>query len=388
MRYLLILVFWGCVTQSQRAAADYLDYGLNVICSARKAEIAPYGAADREVYSAKPKDCTMSNGRTVRVKLGLGPVYPYGMGGADPEKWLSVWIDKAKVLSKIDIGCEEDGPCDTRVVVTNSGMSVCRKPAQVPFPSDQPEQQGQKETCTLTLNKYLKKKRDILEYPRAGDPVPPAEGSFVTVYAKDQAFCRQFSAGSSESSTWGNRDSGVALPKAAAVVKSEGSLPYEYSGSYQRYSFDINNDGKTETVLGLHSRTHYRDGDVYFVLPGPISELPTESGKRKTDSEERYAGVAVRILPQHWVSTKTPDPLEVQEPYRFKASVTAWWDSDDHPMFETRYLYLMPFQFSGTTYFLSWSQQADAQHWVFVLRPRPDYSVEEACIFQFVRIRY
>lgn len=261
-------------------------------------------------------------------------------------------------------------------------MSVCSGPSQARFPSDQPDQKEQKEKCTLTPNKILNKKRDILEFPRPGDRVPSAEGSFVTVYARDKAFCGQFKTGRTD---WGNRDPGVALPDAASVVETKESLPY---GSGGIYSFDINNDGKIETVLGSHFRSHMYDGDAYSVLPGPIPDLPNENDESGGGNLKQYTKGATQILPHHWVSSKTPDSMETDGDYRFKATAFAWWDPDDHPAFEIRYLYMMPFEFSGTTYFLSWSMQADAQHWVFVLHPLPDYSVEETCIFQFVRTRY
>lgn len=106
MRHFFVLVILLVTCGSQSASADYMDYGLDVICNGKKAVIAPYGAEDRDVYSSGPQDCTLKSGRIVRAKLGLGPVYPYGMGGSDPDKWISVWIDDAKVLSRLDIGCE------------------------------------------------------------------------------------------------------------------------------------------------------------------------------------------------------------------------------------------------------------------------------------------
>lgn len=111
------------------ARADYMDYHFKVHCESEKnrAEIVPYAVWNTNIYSAAPQECMLSNGRTIRAKMGLGPVYPYGMGGADPSKWLSVWVDKAQVLSQAHFGCGDEGPCSIRVLVTAKGLEICHR---------------------------------------------------------------------------------------------------------------------------------------------------------------------------------------------------------------------------------------------------------------------
>jgi hypothetical protein len=366
--------------------ADYLDWRLQVTCDAKsnRVEITPYAVYNQDVYSAEPQDCTLATGRTVRAKMGIGPAYPYGMGGADPDKWVSVWVDKSLVLSRESFGCADEGPCGLRVLVTFDGMKVCR-PTESADRSQRKSAKGPVEQCEFTPNSKLTTDRDAQEFPSAIDRQRPPAGSIATLFAKNEEFCSLFPDIS------GRR---IDLPGEAEPIEADASPTHEHIGGYERYTFDINNDGKADTVIGLHSQTHYRDGDIYFVYSDGSVPQPTVDRREHTQSELVYAKAATRILPHYWADYTGAAEKQFAEKdrddaaYVVKSVGAPWWDSDDKPVFRFRYLYLRPFRYQDSTYFLTSSQEADARHWYTVLRPEPDFHVTEMCVFQIVRERY
>jgi hypothetical protein len=199
------------------------------------------------------------------------------------------------------------------------------------------------------------------------DPVAP--GALAAEKAADPAFCRLFR----------EADRGVALPEAARAVEASSTWSYEYAGQYARYDFDIDNDGKSDAVVGLHAYTHYRDGDVYFVFDqGTVVPVAAMPGNRPRDegSERAFERAATRIVPHAWVGAQ-------------RALVDA--DEDDASLvarnagqqlaFRVRYLHLSPFRLDGTTYFISSSEEPALSRWVGVFRPEPGNRISQVCLF-------
>ncbi|MBI3432489.1 MAG: hypothetical protein HY018_09795 [Hydrogenophilales bacterium] len=378
----LLPVWLAVLAHIAPAYADYADYSFDMKCDAihNQAEIVPYGVSDEEVYDAAPKDCKLKSGRMIRAKMGLGPVYPYGMGGADPDKWLSVWVDYARVLSHVSLDCDVDGPCDLRVIVTSKGLNVCRRDS-VSIPTNPEFLIAPKDHCAFTPNSKLVKQRDSLEFPRPGDPVRPPAGSLAVLYAKDKNLCKQFEIlGEPKGRPGDNIWPKIGLPANAEPIESN-------AFGEEQYTFDINNDGKTESVIALHSRSHMQDGDSYFVFEDGKFPLADADQASQLPIEK----AAVRI-PDYWADAKhdgNNQPGKGRDPtYTVRSVGAPWWDTGDLPVFVLRYWYLWPFRYRQSTYFLTWSQEADKQHWYTVVRTEPDYSVTEMCVFQIVQVRY
>jgi hypothetical protein len=332
--------------------------------------------------------------------MGLGPTFPYGAGGGDPSKWISVWLDKAHVLSNLPFECNHrvfytgEGPCGLRVIITTSGMKVCRAEDSGESLSTS-SQKKKSEHCEYTPNGKLSKVRDALEFPSLDEKTRPPTGSLVTLFAKDKKFCEQFQlVSSSNVRSIDNISPRIQLPEDAEVIESDKTTPYEYNGNYQQYSFDINNDGEDETVVGLHARTHAQDGDTFYIFSDNVVPNPVVKNVGNTQSELAYEKAATQIIPRDWFNHSGATDRESggkdngNGNYEVKSVGAPWWDSNDKPIFRFRYLYLLPFEFGDSTYFLTWSQEGNKQHWYTILRPEPNSQATEMCVFQVVQQRY
>lgn len=385
MRYLPVLLVWAIsLLLPSISNADFVDCYFHLKCSpsTNRADIIPYRVYNKNVYDAAHKECKLKNGRIVRVKMGKGPTYPYGQDGATPEYWFSVWVDKAKVLSRATWGLSNN----LRITITKDALKICGVQRNT---HDIPEKKKGKGdiACKTIPNSKLHTLRDRLEYPCETDPIPPKPGTIVTLFAKDKNFCESFQ-------RIANDDTGQYVnPPIDAVSKWDEKISqYEYCGHYRHFKLDINNDGHPEHIVALHSRTHYRDGDTYFIYGNNPPKILQPS--EESESEFSYASKALVILPHNWSYPKkvatdffgkhvTDDGY-----YSFRSSGSPWWDSTDKPEFRFRYWYLSLFRLKDVTYFLTASREADKSHWYGVLRPEPNGSVTEMCLFHRVRDRY
>ncbi len=339
-----------------------------------------------DIDSYEKRDCVFANGRTIRVKTGVGPAYPYGMGGGTPDIWLSVWIDKRKAISKALLTCGALYICNRKVVVADSGYGLCQQ--DTPENSHGTRLPGWR--CEFHLNEEITDGRDKLEYPEGREPSPPKAGSILTVYAKDRILCDRFQKldrASSESKA--NFGWFVMPPIDSERVDPEKTVEYEYAGHYEHFVVDINNDGKRDNVVALFSRNHYRDGDVYFVYetaspPSVVIDTKT----RDTNSELAYAEAAKYIYPSQW-NTDPNGPRDIDDGlYVFQNYSSPWWDVGDKAAFRMRYWNLLLFRDKNKTYFLAGSMEGAKSHWYAVLRPEPTGKVTEMCLFHQVRERY
>ena len=232
LAHFTVVLLLFCI--SHTAQADYLDHHFKLTCNPQNnlAEIIPYAVWNESSYVPTTQECVLSKGRQIRAKLGTGPVYPYGFGGGDPERWISVWVDKALVLSGINIGCDDEGTCSPRIVVTAKGLEVCyQETSETPLPQTSTKQPEYR--CEFTPNEQILKKRDPIEYPLPNERKPPKAGSLATLYAKDKQFCSEFklvSEANYRSYASDNISAPIGLPREAEPIEPDSSSPYEWSG--------------------------------------------------------------------------------------------------------------------------------------------------------------
>lgn len=378
-----LTVFLCALLFSWAARADYVDYQFEMRCDKAKnrVEIRLYAVSNKLVFSYAPKDCTLPGGKTVRAKLGLGPVFPYGHHGADPEKWISIWVDKALIVSKANFDCYDS--CSLRAVVSTRGVELCWTQLSEP---GQPR--NGKEKCEKVSGDGTPPERDAIEYPAPGEPVRPAAGSFATAYAKDPAFCRGFGLKIPSGGETMQFDVGwIVLPPGAQKVQAARSISSAGALQYKRYDFDINNDGQVDIVVGLESYTSGRDADVYFAL-NELSAVKINSLARDPDSAIYFARVADRFIPHAWVAgaeRKLASDGEDEAALILQNAEAPWWNPRDVPTFSLHGTHLLPFRYKGATYFVT---QTIRTGWFTVMKPTPDYKATEICAFRVVEPKY
>jgi hypothetical protein len=364
--------------------ADWADYYLNVECNPAKNLVRITPAETQSQESDKSdKECVFSNGRTVKVRIGVGPAYPYGEGGADPDRWLSIWIDKKKVVSKFmyytywSCGREPKPKCDLYFEVDSQGYRLCRG------------KQGGGHLCDTTTNNKFPNETDPLEYPENQAKRPATPGTIVIEYASDRKFCERFLL---NSTTYKQGCRGCPFEfEGAEKINWNRDVEEAHRDLHPHLWFtqiDIDNDGIADSVYRYYEDTHYRDGDVYFAFM---------KGKRPpTDTSIKLptlVATASKIYPYSWTkcpestpSTKFECPTIDYGSYAFKHMRDD--QSQKTPMFELRYLHMNLLRADGKTYFTTSSMQAEWMHLQGVLRPEPDGSVTDMCYFNTVRQRY
>lgn len=107
-------------------------------------------------------DCRLPNGWQFRMRSGSKPAKPYGMGGADPPAYFSLWVNQHRVVSRREWkpgygeGYFDGRPSITALVIRPDRLTWCRAPRDKP-------QRCQSEP--LNLNRH---RVDLVEYPKSG----------------------------------------------------------------------------------------------------------------------------------------------------------------------------------------------------------------------------
>jgi hypothetical protein len=199
--------------------------------------------------------------------------------------------------------------------------------------------------------------------------IPPRQ-----LYAADAEFCAHFAAAVRERREWDDTPFRIALPVGATIVEPQRSLGYEYGGSSAYYAFDIDNDGVTNHVVGVHERTHAIDGDAYYVYESePPAAPPIRTADFQRETRLHHAQAAKRTLPIGW--EKYPSGGD--------ANYSANVPQNLAPYFPLRYFYLQPFVFDGLTYFRTATTVLDYRHLQLIARPERDGSLTTLCLFSF-----
>ena len=130
-------------------------------------------------------DCTLANGTRIRVRGGEEQAFPYGMGGANPTAFFSLWINQRKVLSrKVWMpGYEKslDGlPIHDGVLIGNQRITTCATAY------------GKPQQCLSQSIDLATMPIDRVEYGSAKQKAPPGHISVIAKGAANQRFCRDY----------------------------------------------------------------------------------------------------------------------------------------------------------------------------------------------------
>jgi len=393
MRLLCVSVLFGCAVLCigpRTAAADYVIYYATVRCDAaqhtatitlgqseseprppeppesRRPNADPAMDQSFELQGASgPGDCHLTPEILLRAKVGEGRAMPYGMCGADPAIWLSIWVDQRRWLSGFRIAgnCAEE--VLSKIMVTPDGIQTCTWPADSHDP----------ETCTTKKAAELPADIDYNEFSAVAGQNPP--GTVKVEYAEDMELCNAMV--TRQDNEFGQPDWQIDVPKDAKgklFTDYQAGL-YEYSGGFTHDLFDIDNSGTPRMVYGFHPSNHANDADMYFLSPG----VAVDQAWPKISEKMLYEGSAYIFPLSFGKCANHPcgpadDPEEGALGFR-------------HYPIEIRFRYLheTPFVWRGASYFLLNSMDMDAEYLYAVLKPTPK-GFDEICILNKVPEAY
>ncbi|QTL97894.1 hypothetical protein GM661_07820 [Iocasia frigidifontis] len=333
--------------------------------------IIPYGIYNEEVFSSEPVDVKLNNGTKIRIKMGLGAIYPYGEGGAEPSKFISVWIDKVKVISKQNLFITDKGT-SLKIEITKDGYWLYK--FDINWFKDE-----EKISSEFIPKENYPTEIDLIEYPK--NKIKPKDGEIAILHCENeelkdiilQAELRR------NHSYVGYAiqppDESISIEEFDVEKRKYSTkiYQYEYSGYLRHFVADIDNDGKEDYVYALYSRTHYRDGDVYFIF----DEEQVIDKPFTDDDFEIFLKRARKIFPNNWV----------ERYLSFKNKIDPWWSPIKNPNFGLRYTCFWPFIYEDKFYFILGSREEVYNNWFAVLRIDGEDLIEEL-IVQKVKPNY
>lgn len=335
----ILLVTFTLIFYSFPAQGDWFDSYITTICVPDKNifQIIPKGTYDNEMVFNLPKryDCNLNNGHQVRVKYGEGD---YNNAAMPTSRWVSIWIDKSKVLSRFLFNCsEEEGICDNFFEVDSVGLKSCKiQESKSKIPPN--ERSLEFYDCQVTQYEHLSRSVDTIEYSPSGFLRPEAGTLIVT--RGNEKFCSQFI---------GKENNYQTIVGPQGSKKSKDLVAQNSNYNIQYMSFDFNNDGIIDDVYykEIPEGNHWRP--IYFVY------------------QKSYNRIADK-WPDVSLETFSEDDNHATYPKDWKTIVNLY--------------VLKPILFEKNTYFIGHSEISS------LMLPHPDGTVSEVCTFEYLSENY
>jgi len=249
-------------------------------------------------------ECTFNNGKKIRLRIGSDGGLAYGECGAKPPEYFSLWIDKKKILSKATYmqRCNYESNIKS-IKIQNNTVTTCTYATS-----------GDDITLKINKNKVsctskpidMNQPIDKIEYPLLGTKIPA--GTRILQYGSDNPVCQAFA----------HKDAA----KLFTWIKPSRSLDYS-ANQLDKMSFDINNDGKTETVYMdsrwgrfEYSRLYVTDVNNVIKIDAQYDALPIER-EVTGEHERKFTNFLQRLeattpsIPESWGANKNPERLRI-----------------------------------------------------------------------------
>jgi|GEM_PF-1964391 len=352
---------------------------------------------ETETFIVRPgqfAECIYPSGTRVRVKVGEGLSKAYGECGADPEVFMSLWVNERKIVSRLWFAghCREHGPnpavsfkilgMHNRVSFEKCHTAICRG-NDLTSENDILKKDAAKPLSVCVdfpdVSKYPK---DLVEYPPEGVKTPKV-GDIEIMYGSGpvcQAVLDELTRDFSLYNIPVQSKTGLSQPNwsepSAESPKVE--LPKELAGGGETI-FDFNNDGKLDRVFSRGFYNTYMEGDVWLVQPGRSSSELVVSASPMEDKNSIY-------LPFHLGEVRSN--IYDYPPFSQKNDEAGFSmkgrNEKDEVYFRGRYSTISFFTFRGATYIAVGSNSEDTKNYVAVLKPLPDGRFQKIGLFRRV----
>ena len=328
-----IAIAFGCVTVMSPTVArsDQVHTDVEVVCHGDAALVRSITAwnDDSPEYRRIPEtlddglsavppahhtSCRMANGWDVRIRSGEGQAFAYGMGGADPPAFFSLWVAHRKVLSRKEWkpGYASEHPWLVAVVIKPTELSLCEVKDDMDAPA-----QG---TVTCRTEPFQLKKYKIDQVEFAPPGTRPPVGTVVALRgSSDPVLCRRYL-------------------RAYPLEDWDTYSPHRDT-LFAAYASKISNLSSTVVdLLGGRRRlilwsgdNHYFDGDLVFIAP-PMANPSAVLKDSMLDVDEDHFQASQ--LPKDW-------------------SVISGGRPDLYPDISWRYVHFHPRMMNGHLYLLA-----------------------------------
>lgn len=196
-------------------------------------------------------DCTLANGTTIRVRGGQEQAFAYGMGGANPPAFFSLWINQRRVFSrKIWMPGYAESinnlPIYDGVLIAKNRITFCATA------------EGKPQHCTSQSLNLATVPIDRVEYSRTKQKAPLGHISVIAKGAANQRFCEAYLGSIKpgiESALVGQQTS-LDIDLALLIKQTRLDEPQASSGLVELLP------GVTRRLMIWAGESHYFDGTV------------------------------------------------------------------------------------------------------------------------------
>ncbi|HEX4271198.1 MAG TPA: hypothetical protein VHZ32_07415 [Rhizomicrobium sp.] len=328
--------------------------------------------------------CKLANGWEIKLRNGVEQAFPYGMGGAAPPYFFSLWIDRHKVISRQNWSEEnyaETEPQIAGVVITPTQVTTCAwKDGDDTKPL----------TCSSKPLNLNQDNIDTIEY--SATFYRPTTAQLTVIPGKDESVCHWIirhgpndKGGISESAgepdlpvqpadmDWIDTENSqppepwpfVASIKDTFGLSNDDEGPGGATTFFTPYAQDFDGDGKPDTVIERRSAKHSFDGSYYIVAPGTvpvINVLRTLYAKGADVDDIKHA----KSLGWHVYSGGQPGLYPREQPHY--VHIDRIW--------------------LGKDYLLAYPTSENADPTAIVIAPKPDGGFDTVCTIQRPRLNY
>lgn len=320
-------------------------------------------------------ECIYPSGSRVRLKVGEGTARGYGQCGADPEVFLSLWVNQRKVASKLWFAghCMENEDYSFRINKMGAQPTIekCHEVRELRGGENPPG------TPAFVKAEACIELPDISYYPV--DPQEYQNGSARRVVEGDHTILKGDGPVCShvEKALEGDRELEFLMipPITRHTLKDIALGPG--AGINQNFElnaeFDIDGDGNLDRLYKLESHSNYMNARSVLARLGA------------SDSEFRSNA---HVSPELWY---LPCQLDAERPQLADcpplsqkhdgAGIPMKWHQGD-VFFLARYTHMLPFLFDEAVYFLMSSESEDSKDYSGVIRLIPDRSYASECLLQ------